>query len=405
MTNYIMTKLVEMYHEEFVNNFPKIMAYISKFIDDRLIWLSSKNILKRVIVTKADIQRFYDIVGVDPKAVDQVIADSPNLDHGIPDQIETVYNLAMVLSCFYEANLKEIQKKFNTKLDPAKFVRMFLIIRIYSICQRQMVPFDPGDGKPLDAPQYSTYNYTIENLNAKFDIVKYPNIYTILEKYVETNNSALEANLKNIDDMDIYLWNSKLIRRVKSMIGKIFNQYLIDREDGKGIVVEQLEATNEEGDTFAIISANVSNSIDTISKKVLNNFVQDTNINTNLLKIACQKANNISQQRVRQILETVKNSSDVSNLMNIIRGILSYWLISLQNQPKTINSKDFILKCSKAYSISNTHDKFVLSIKDELQKIVDKYGAEYVKTMKLTSINNLKQAIYLYVMFYITINN
>ena len=177
-------------------------------------------------------------------------------------------------------------------------------------------------------------------LNSTCKISKY--LYNF-GKYVETNNSALEANLKNIDDMDIYLWNSKLIRRVKSMIGKIFNQYLIDREDGKGIVVEQLEATNEEGDTFAIISANVSNSIDTISKKVLNNFVQDTNINTNLLKIACQKANNISQQRVRQILETVKNSSDVSNLMNIIRGILSYWLISLQNQPKTINSKVPIL--------------------------------------------------------------
>ena len=63
---------------------------------------------------------------------------------------------------------------------------------------------------------------------------------------------------------------------------------------------------------------------------------------------------------------------------------------------------NFIKKLTAAYSISNTYDIFISDLKKRLNDIIVKYGSDYIDTEKRSTLNSFKQAVYLYLVFYIS---
>ena len=102
------------------------------------------------------------------------------------------------------------------------------------------------------------------------------------------------------------------------------------------------------------------------------------------------------------LLNSIKNSKDNKLLTAIIKDVLSYWIISLKQSVESIHSMNFIKKCSSAYSISNTYDVFISDLKIRLSDIIINYGSDYIDTEKKTTLNSFKQAVYLYLVFYIS---
>ena len=398
-TKYIGHQLVARYGEVWIKNFPKIMLHISTFINDRQNILSTKNYGKRLIYTQADANRFYEAAGVDEKEVIQVIKECKNINHSINDQTNPLYNVLFILASFYDANADVLKKylKPGSTLIPGDFVRFYLGLRIYSICQRQIFKnFEPKE---------EIVEYTLEHINNKFHINKYNNLYDYINNFVETNGKetdCLKIDFKDPIDVHIYQWCSKLIKRLKEMLKNLFRATQENYNKKNKIVVEDIQATNEEGKKFFTTNTNVSNTIEILSNKVLMNFIQETSIRDNLVTVACKKSSNISKVKVKILLNDIKTSKDNVLMTRIIKDILSYWIISLNRDSNSIHSEDFIKKSAIAYSISNTNDIFVIDLKETLLEIITKYYSQYTATESKTTINSFKQAVFLYMVFYIS---
>ena len=108
-----------------------------------------------------------------------------------------------------------------------------------------------------------------------------------------------------------------------------------------------------------------------------------------LLEVACKRYGS-SKAKLRSIITSIKLSKDTELLYALISNMISYWIITEKQTPNTIHSKSFIIICSKAYSISNTQNTYILNIKDALSKLVDKYGMEYINSKRKTTIVEYK---------------
>lgn len=393
--HYIYNNIVEKYGEAFIRNFPKIANHISEFINQRSDVLQTKNVGKRLVYTKTIENDFFEVAGVDRDEIIKIVSNSPNIPYKYNDEKEPIYNILLILSSFYEDHQKEMEKIYGTRIQAHLFVRIYLGMRIYSICQRQIFKYEP-DEKIME--------YTINNsLNNRFKLAKFENLYRFIEYYVTSNNNDGKQvkDFKNIFDVEIYKFNSYLIHRFKEALKQVYRVFEKNYKEKNTILTEQIQIKNEEGKTYMTVTASVSNTIEIKCTTILQSFIQD-GIKRNLVQIACKKCNGISVEKTIMILNSIKSSNDNKLLTAIIKDILSYWIISLKQSVESIHSITFIKRCSSAYSISNTYDVFISDLKNRLNDIVIKYGSDYIDTEKKTTLNSFKQAVFLYLVFYIS---
>lgn len=396
MTNrhFIMDSIVFQYGEAFMRNFPKIVQHIAVYIDKASEVLQTRNVGKRLLYSTAIENALYDAAGVDKAEIISIVNESENLDHKIPNQVNPLYNFLMVLSCYYGVHKEEIKKMYKFKSDPALYVRFYLVLRIYSISQRQIWKHEP---------RTDIMEYTINHLSNRYDLAKTENIYTWLWDYMITNESALNTNFDHIEDMEIYQWNSKIINRIKSNLKYIYRAFDKNYRENKTIIEENIQAINpEDGKDYYTITTSISNQIEIYSRKVQQQFIQDREIRDNLISIAC-KNNYCSPSKLKYILSEMKqDQKDNQLLLNIVMNLISFWVISGKQKVENIHSMAFIKRCIGAYSISNTYDPFIKSLKENLTKVVERYGQKYVDIDKKTTVNNFKQSLFLYMVFYIS---
>ena len=390
--HFLYDSVEEQFGEKFIQNFPKIANHISDFINKRSDVLSTKNVGERLYYTKAIENSFFDALDIERDQIVDIISNCKSLS-GYNDEIEPIYNILMLLSCFYQKHQAEMEKLYGTRICAYKFVRLYLGLRIYSICQRQIF---------VHVPNTDIMEYTISHLNNRFDIAKYNNIYILIDDYVETNNNSLNVDFNNIRDNDVYQWVSKLIKRFKSVLKYVFGEFDKNRKENKKTTTEDIEKTNGEGKTYLADVTSVSNTIENVVKKVMISFIQDSEIRRDLVEIACKKCNKVSVTKATLIINNIRKSSDGETMSIIIKDIVSYWIISLQQGVTTLHSIDFIKRCSSAYSISNTYNVFISDLKEKLNDLMMKYSSDYIDTEKRTTLNSFKQVVFLYMVFYIS---
>lgn len=391
-SHFLYESMEEQFGEKFIKNFPKLVNHISDFINKRSDVLLTRNVGARLFYTKAIENEFFEALDIERDQVITIIKNCKALV-GYNDEVEPIYNVLMILSCFYEVHQAEMEKLYGTRIQAYKFIRLYLGLRIYSICQRQIFKY---------VPKEDIMEYVISHLNNRYDIAKLKNIYVLIEEYVESNNKSLEIDFKNIRDNDVYQWVSKMIRRFKSMLTYIYAEFDKARIEGKKTVTEDIENTNGEGKKYLTDTTSVSNTIENVVKKVIMNFIQDSEVRRELVRIACRKCNKVSEVKATLILNNIRKSSDGELMSIIIKDIISYWIISLQQDVRTVHSIEFIKRCSSAYAISNTYDVFISDLKEKLNVLVTKYSSDYIDTEKRSTLNSFKQVVFLYMVFYIS---
>ena len=382
-----------MYGEAVIKNFPKVIQHIAVYIDKGSEVLQTKDVSKHLLYTQSIENALYDAAGVDKAEIIKIIKDCEDIDQKIQDATMPIYNFIMLLSCVYEKYAEDLKRMYKFKGDPGLYVRFYLALRLYSICQRQIFHHEARS---------DIMEYTIQNLSNRYDISKYTNIYNWLYDYMTTNNSKLDIDFTAIKNTEIHAWNSKYITRIKSNLKYIYKEFDNNYRNNKTIIEENIHVTNKEGGTYYAVTTSVSNQIEIYSKNVQQQFIQDKEVRDNLIAIAC-KNNHCSTSKLKYILTELKDDpNDNQLLMAVIMDLVSFWIISGKQKTENIHSMVFIKRCIGAYSISNTYDPFIISLKQHLAQIVEKYGQKYVDIDKKTTVNNFKQSLFLYMVFYIS---
>ena len=398
---YIYDNVIATYGDDFIKNFPAIVRCVNKYINSRADVLQTKYMSNKLIFTAVDENAFMDAAGVDKSILIKLISESdtikPNAKGTTP-----LYQLLYILSKYYTVKHNELVKLYkldpdiNSDKSPKHIIQLYFGMRLYSWSQKYIFahPFPEQDAE-----------YAIAHLSNKSDIIKFKNIYEIIKNKAFTIEEAPRfiqmAKRERAEDNDTYEWVNDIFNKFKSQMKNFFVLCLYSHDHKLGIKTENLTAHNEEGDEFYVISDSVSNAVDITSKKLMNTFVQDTVIREQLIQSACKHSNKVSCTKTKIVLKNIRESGDSEMLLRIMTDIVSYWLISMKKSVDSIHSKEFAAKCSKAYSVSNTYDIFIIDLKKTLGELIIKYNPEYTMAANRGTIGSFKQAIYLYLIMYI----
>ena len=398
---HIYDTISELYEKTILSNYGKILRHISNYISNRSDVLESKNPGLRCLYTPANENDFYDSAGLDKETVKSILAQSSELpnSHLLIEPVKQFYHLYTLLhvisSIFYnnQKYIEETYYKDGKKHTPAhKIIEIYFTIRMYSIQQLRIFKF---------VPKQETMEYVINNLSNRFELASAPNLFSIFERYSETNTESMQYDIKRPSDLMMYEYTNKMNNRIKMFLKKLFLEWRRAYESGKSSGIQELSAVNDEGKQFDLIADNVSSIIEVNSIKILNNFVQDKNINVKLLKLACRNSGNPSETKAKMVIQKIRDSKDETLLKEMIMCILSYWLISMRQEITTIHSKEFIVTCSAAYAISNTVDKYIIRLKDILQELISKYTMDIIDTERKATLISFKKCIHIYTVLYI----
>lgn len=401
---HIFDTINETFGKTILANYGKILKHISNYISNRSDVLESKNPGLRCLYTPANENDFYESAGLDKEVIKNIMSQSSDLpnNHLLIEPVKQfyhLYTLLHVISSIFYNNQKYIEETYykdgKTHTPAYKIVEIYFTIRLYSIQQLRMFKH---------VPKAEIMEYVVNNLSDRFDLASAPNLFSIFEKYSETNakqTNSFTYDFKRPSDVMMFEYTNKMNNRLKMFLKKMFLEWRKAYNEGKSSSIQELDAVNDEGKQFDLIADNISNVIEVNSVKVLNNFVQDKNINTKLLKLACRNSGNPSEVKAKMVIQKIRDSKDESLLKEAIMCILSYWLISMRQSIETIHSKEFIITCSAAYAISNTNDKYILRLKDILQELISKYTMDIIDTERKATLISYKKCIHIYMVLYI----
>lgn len=386
---------------QLVERYGKVLKHISNFINYRSEVLDSKDVGARLLYQPSIENDFYDSCGIDREWVKEVIKGSPELPGAylVNDPKKQFYHLYLFLQAlsaiYYNANEELVRKYYKDKKDftrPYLVIELYFTIRLYSLQQLRIFQHQPNK---------NIMEYTINNLNGRFDLANYPNLFSVFEKYVETNTKSMEFDIGHPTDKMMIDYVNKMNNRIKMFLKTLFVEFMRNY-DAKNISgVQELEATNDEGKQFLLVADNVSSTVEITSRKILNTFIQDKFINEKLLNIACRNSGNPSKAKAKIVIQKIRDSKDEKMLLDVIMCIVSYWLISMKQDVNTLHSKQFITTCSAAYAISNTNDRYIIRLKSVLEEMILKYANDIVDTERKATLLSFKKCIHIYMTLYI----
>lgn len=401
---FIIDTVSELYEKQILENYGKILKHISNFINNRSNTLESKNPGLRLLYTPTQENDFYESCGVDKDKMKEICKQSKIVpqDYLVDNPVKQFYHLYFLLqsiaSIYYKNNEALVNKYYKNKKEytpPYKVIEIYFTIRLYSIQQLRFFHH---------VPREDIMEYTINNLNGRFELSSAPNLFSIFQRYVETNDKSTKAltfDFNRLSDKMMVDYINKMNDRLKMFLKTIYVEYMKNHDANLSSTVQELEATNDEGKQFLLVADNISSTIEITSKKILNTFIQDKFINEKLVKIACKNSGNPSMTKVKQVITAIRDSKDEALLKELIVCVLSYWLVSMKQDVSTLHSKQFIVTCSAAYAISNTSDRYITRLKDVLEELLLKYTANIITTERKATLLSYKKCIHVYMVLYI----
>jgi hypothetical protein len=260
---------------------------------------------------------------------------------------------------------------------------MFGIIS-YSIQQRRYFKYASGTG--FD----NIMNYTINQLSQKFLLKQHGTVYGALEATLEKSGATYSELVASEKDSDSLLYVTNTSSRINNWVQNFAKEFYKNRENGKYLNIDQ-EVDPNEG--FLRDTTNVSMAI----TKMTENAMLVSRMNTPSTRIArlLAMSNGISQPELISAVEQI-NRKEEDRLRDLIRTILTIFLVDQQQHADDICSTKFVLYSLRAYSKSHTKEPNVLALKKTLDDLLGDYSETYVKTQRAATQINLRKALFQY---------
>lgn len=383
----IYNNISRIYGQNFIDNYDEFLTFSMKWVSRNADVLGSKNLGKRVTFYDADENEIFRIFNVDKKVISEIVKKSTYVDKKWQISIRPLNVLQYVLIFFYLDNKHVFEaKKLNT--EPYKIANMMLSARFFSTIQRRQFKYEPDDNVMF---------YTLENLSNKFTITKLNSIYEMIVYIADTNLESMlnsdTANSRTDNVLDSYM--RKLNTRISSNLVNISRVFYENHKNQKKVYTESNTVEFEDGKKDLATTTSVSNDIEIVTRRIIHNLNTDTGVDVKSLRLACNKTST-SYSTMLNVLQTIKNERD-ERVENIIKNIISYFLVSEKANVSQIKSYMFFNVCISAYRISNSKNEYIIKIKEDLNSLLNQYSQIYFKSNRPTTKANFRACLYLYI--------
>ena len=364
------------------NKTAALKSCIERFVHKRHDSLYDYAPVDRIYFRKADVDDFFKSIGVDQKAVTEVL---PQLYYWKSDELQACKD-EFSLTCLM--TLRWLLKNTPTDKKLIELVTMYLSFsgKFYASCHYNLWKHY--------TPMREVMDYVVNYmLSQKFDLVKTKSVWgamknltmTWLDKYKEELASDLT------DERVSYLIH-QLHNRILAFLKNIANNYYDAYEDKRYI--------NAESDNYGQENYRIANNNSTVASSITEKtMIYFANTQINLSICYSVSGSGVDPYDVKSIFETIINDNKKLDDLRFIINILIVDFCNRYPDVKDITGPKFI-----AHSISmkpNTKDKNILELKNIILgwlNTSDRYKSIKTQATK----NNYYKAILSYIA--ITVN-
>ena len=367
--------------EEHTQNIIKV---ISPHISDISALMATPGPEKRISFTKVNEMDFINASGIPIESVNSGINNCKLISKTFLTYSNPFYILLSSLISYHYRN-----KTMNGTIEVAKLYTLYLSLRIYKVAF--------GTFFPNYVPNPETMAYTIENLESnRFNVKKYKTIFKTIIYISDTHYDNFKDILANPIDDNILYYISNLYGRIKQMMRLISNKYYENHEKGLKQGTDTLYSKgDEDSDDYLNNVENISSLITVNSRKIYYSFISDSVPNALILKNVCEQTG-MSFSKMMITMSKVIDSKEPM-IEELLIKMLSYFFL---NGGTTIKSSKFINDMVACYTVSNSADENIISMKAILEKIMNKYSVEFLKSSHIAHKSMMRKCLFLYLVLF-----
>ena len=301
----------------------------------------------RPILTEEQSSQFISLLGLTPAQINQAVKESKDINPSwFMANPYVMANAVATRSCLREKN------KALTELTVG-----YLIIRLYPPIHWKYVKYDINE---------ACMEYTINNLNSKFNLKKSENFWMLLMNTAYGAVDLHESKLIEGSDVAYIKYVQDVQSRLNSLMKNIFSRYYDNYSEQKFIKTEH-EIYDD--DNYYEADSN-SYAIDRITYKVVNYLILN-GPDSKLIQLAANTSK-ISVNELRNYLDRIIVPKHTDDIKSMVESILFLYLFNDEDgeahSPGTITTNEFMIYCLQIYRKSNTTNKNIIKIKSIMDK-------------------------------------
>ena len=365
----------------------KISNHIARYIDANSEQLYYMAPTKRIqfMTDGRDGDIILDSLGVTRKELKKTLNSIPSI-RPMGDFLKQPVPVGINL-LLREATIQHKADPRNKRTEEFMYkLMMYLILSMYWSIQYRQFKYEPNE---------SVVKYTVNNLNNKFYLKTEDSLYSALYITGTVNHETSSPSLISRDDLEIMKYIMNIRTRISSLVVRFSREVYKNIDEGKYLNSVADDMTDD--NYFEV--ENMSGKISNISQHALLMFVQGT-IDTKLLRMSADFGG-VSEGRLKEVLIGISND-DPKKTSEIITGIIVDYVQDGAHSADTIGSKDFISNSIKIISKSNTKEKHVIRIKENLDDFLEAHSDIFAKTTRKATKNSYRKAVILYLTLVIT---
>jgi hypothetical protein len=326
-----------------------------------------------------DSDPLFTIFHITKKQVKDVVKKSPLIYETFRTLNDPLIILLTALNQFYRNYPGN-----RDAIAAVNYSSLFLALRFYSSRQGHLWPY--GAHKDI-------MEYTVNHITDKFLMRKHKTIIGVLQ-YISTendNNLGIKLFETHIDaDFKYYITNFKT--RINNFLRNIWVEYdkNVKNQNYIGETSDRYDDEDQNLRELDNASSEIYQSVFKIYGKV-----KSSPIDMAILKDAVT-GSNLSSNTVLNTLESIiKNETDT--LKTVITSTIQMFLKEPKNKIAMLKSKYFMVYAMKVYRVSNTIDKDLQALKNQLDDWIKQYGSTYVKLNRAATLSTFRKCVFQYI--------
>lgn len=386
--------------EDIMNRYEDILIHIREFFNSRADLLSTRFLGERIVYSKNTFAEFMGLFNLTESDVKSWLKLS-----AIPSNFVNINKPSQLIPCLIMMVFYKNHKRLFTKypeltekdaVQPYKMINMYFITIILSGLQGKYFQYPP---------RQDIWLATLEGLSNKYKLKQVANILEFIEYYSDLGLKTFEDDLSTGSDEAVIKYINGCVTYLNSALKNVRGEFDKNYKEGNSVKNEDFYTEYEEGKKELNVQTSISTDVESVTRTMMSTFIQDPVVDRKSLEIAC-RATGCVANKIEPIISYIRYKETDKYLFSLISNIVKYYIVTKKKSVSDIKSNDFIGSLLTAYQISNTKDPFIIEIKDTLNVVIDVYGAELqVNVGKKTTLQKVRNCIYIYIVLYIAKNN
>lgn len=346
-----------------------VTGYLDKNIDK----LSTTGPVYRTIFSDNDRKPIFDILGLDPKDISDMIKKSNYIKHNWIIANDP-FNIVLTLIIRFA--------KINKLKELNVGAVMYLTLSMYPSLHFKYFKYEPNQ---------EIMAYTIANLSQKFKVKTAGTIWKALLDTTMVSDNTYHSRLIKGTDKDIVDYIMAFKTRLNSMMKKIYEEF---DKNHKNQNYFNTEVESDDEDNFHTVDNNAF-----VTERITNKVILKLSTygpDFKIVRVAA-KLSDISVNELKNTVNSiVSEKENREKLRKIVSAILYLYLYDMKKSVDEIKSNNFLVYSLEIYKKSNISNKNMLLIKEYTEEFLQKYSKTFRKTNRSDTLNKFKRALYIF---------